>query len=43
MVIFYFLIFLNLKEHLITVNEHLMTGEFMVGPNEKGCFLFSFR
>lgn len=67
MVVFYFLIFLNLKEDLITVNEHLMTlmrrvvfyflldriekivnehlitGKFMVGPIENGCFLFSFR
>lgn len=67
MVVFYFLIFLNLKEDLITVNEHLMTlmrrvvfyflldgiekivnehwitGDFMVGPIENGCFLFSFR
>lgn len=67
MVVFYFLIFLILKEDLITVNEHLMTlmrmvvfyflldriekivnehlitGDFMVGPIENGCFLFSFR
>lgn len=67
MVVFYFLIFLNLKEDLITVNEHLMTlmrrvvfyflldgiekivnehlitGDFMVGPIENGRFLFSFR